>query len=161
MPALVEIRPADYDEVAPLFVELDLDLDERYGGGETVRFSRAEFDPPHGRLLVAVGRSGTPAAGATSMLGCAGVRRLPGHGGVAELKRMFVRPGARHRGVARGLLAACEQAASDLGYRALWLETGLRQPEAVALYRSVGYTDVERFGQYAHEPESVYLGREL
>lgn len=157
MPALIEIRTADYDEVAPLFVELDRDLDERYGGGEPVRFHREEFDPPHGRLVVAVGTGG----GADPLLGCTGVRPLPAHDGVAELKRMFVRSGARQRGVARALLAAGEQAARELGYHALWLETGLRQPEAVALYRSAGYTGVERFGQYAHEPESVYLGRDL
>jgi ribosomal protein S18 acetylase RimI-like enzyme len=59
------------------------------------------------------------------------------------------------------LLAAAETAAQDLGYQHLWLETGLRQPEAVDLYRSAGYTPVARFGQFAHEAESVYLGREL
>jgi GNAT superfamily N-acetyltransferase len=74
---------------------------------------------------------------------------------------MFVRPDARHRGGARALLKACEHAAADLGYTALWLETGLRQPEAVALYRNAGYAEVVRFGQFRDQPESVYLGREL
>jgi GNAT superfamily N-acetyltransferase len=151
----VEIRPGGFDEAAVLFAELDLDLGRRYGDGEAVHVSRSDFDAPQGRLLVAT--CGEPGR----LVGWAGVRALPDRLGVAELKRMFVRPDARHRGVARALLTACEQAAAHLGYSALWLETGLRQPEAVALYRSAGYTEVVRFGQFRDQPESVYLGREL
>jgi len=92
-------------------------------------------------------------------VGCVGLRRIDDQ--TAELKRMFVRPGARRLGVARALLTACEQAALDLGYRELWLETGTLQPEAVALYRSAGYEPVPPFGQYAAESLSVHLGRTL
>jgi GNAT superfamily N-acetyltransferase len=156
------VRTAGFDELLPLFEELDVDLERRYGGGEPVHFSRSEFDPPEGRLLVA---EAPPRADGPVLLGCAGVRRLPGYDGsfhgVAELKRMYVRPTARGRGVARALLRACEQAAAELGYRELWLETGLRQPEAVALYESAGYKPVPRFGQFRAEPDSVYLGRAL
>jgi GNAT superfamily N-acetyltransferase len=154
----LRVRRASFDELLPLFAELDVDLTRRYGGGEPVQFDRAEFEPPEGRLLAAVAPED---AGGPALLGCAGVRRLPGHAGVAELKRMYVRPTARGGGVARTLLSACEQAAADMGYRELWLETGLRQPEAVALYTSAGYVPVPRFGQFRDEADSVYLGRAL
>jgi GNAT superfamily N-acetyltransferase len=152
------VRVATFDELVPLFEELDVDLTRRYGGGEPVHFERFEFDPPDGRLLAAVAPE--PAAG-PALLGCAGVRRLPGYDGVAELKRMYVRPTARGQGVARALLSSSERAAQELGYRELWLETGLRQPEAVALYTSAGYRPVARFGQFRDEADSVYLGRAL
>ena len=153
--AVVRVSSASFDDVEELFVELDADLDRRYGGGEPVYYAREELDPPAGRLLTATVQ---PVDGPA---GCVGLRALPGWPGVAELKRMYVRPAARHRGVARGLLAACESAAEELGYHSLWLETGLQQPEAIALYRSAGYIEVPRFGQYRDEAESVYLGRAL
>ncbi len=92
-------------------------------------------------------------------VGCVGLRRV--NADTAELKRMYVRPGLRRKGIARALLAACEQAARELGYRYLWLETGTLQPEAVALYLSAGYEPVSPFGQYAGESLSVHLGRSL
>ena len=70
---------------------------------------------------------------------------------------MYVRPTARGRGLARLLLATCEQAAVDLGFDELWLETGDAQPEAVALYLSAGYESVPAFGQYQHSPRSITL----
>lgn len=159
--------------MAPLFTELDVDLARRYGGGEPVHISRAQFDRPGGALLVAVESIAEDPVAVdddrpTLLLGCVGIRHLArpvddgwASGTAAELKRMYVRPPARRRGLARALLAAAEVTARELGYRHLWLETGLRQPEAVDLYRAAGYTPVARFGQFAHESESVYLGRTL
>jgi ribosomal protein S18 acetylase RimI-like enzyme len=159
----VDVVPATFDDVLELFAELDVDLDRRYGGGEPVFFAKEHFDPPGGALLTATVIGGeVPAPGPTRRLaGCVGLRALPGVPGVAELKRMYVRPEARRRGVARALLAGCEAAASERGYESLWLETGLQQPEAIALYVSAGYVEVPRFGQYRNESESVYLGRRL
>jgi ribosomal protein S18 acetylase RimI-like enzyme len=166
--AIVAVAPAPFDEVRELFAELDVDLDRRYGGGDPVHYSPADFDPPAGRLLAATltvvdaaPDDAAPDDAAPALVGCVGLRPLPEWPGVAELKRMYVRPEARHRGVARALLAACEAAAEELGYEALWLETGLQQPEAITLYRSEGYLEVPRFGQYRDEGESVYLGRSL
>jgi ribosomal protein S18 acetylase RimI-like enzyme len=160
---IVAVAPVPFHEVRELFTELDVDLDRRYGGGEPVHFAPEDFDPPAGRLLAATltGVDAAPDDSTPALVGCVGLRALPEWPGVAELKRMYVRPEARHRGVARALLAACEAAAEELGYEALWLETGLQQPEAIALYRSEGYLEVPRFGQYRDEGESVYLGRSL
>ncbi|MDQ1630398.1 MAG: hypothetical protein QOC80_370 [Frankiaceae bacterium] len=168
MPPLITIRGATFDEVAPLFAELDVDLTRRYGPGEPVHVDRAQFDLPGGALLVAVELAPAAEDRATSLLGCVGVRHLPRPTGVdlvtgpiAELKRMYVRPAVRRRGLAKTLLTAAEATARELGYEHLWLETGLRQPAAVDLYRAAGYTPVARFGQFAHESESVYLGRRI
>jgi GNAT superfamily N-acetyltransferase len=139
-----------YAVAAGLIAELDADLGVRYGGGgDPVHAPAEEFDEPGGQMLVAT------LAGAA--VGCAGLRRVSPD--TAELKRMYVRPELRRRGIARALLVACEQAASQLGYVQLWLETGTLQSEAIALYRSAGYRPVPRFGQYADADLSVHLGR--
>lgn len=154
VPAVV-IEPVDYAAAADLIAELDVDLGVRYGfGGEPVHAPAAEFDEPGGRMLLA-----TLATLAWEPVGCVGLRRIDPH--TAELKRMYVRPDRRRLGIARALLAACEQAALDLGYDNLWLETGTLQPEAVELYLSAGYLPVTPFGQYANESLSVHLGKSL
>jgi putative acetyltransferase len=78
-----------------------------------------------------------------------------------ELKRMYVRPACRGRGVARGLLQALESASADAGCTLLQLETGPFQPEALALYASFGYERRGPFGDYADDPLSVFMEKAL
>lgn len=73
---------------------------------------------------------------------------------VGELKRMFVLPEHRGRGVARSLLRALEDLARDLGYDVLRLATGVRQPGAIALYEASGFTSVPPYGKYVADPLS-------
>ncbi len=82
-----------------------------------------------------------------------GVRRLAE--GVAEIKRMYVRPSARSRGVAAALLAALEDAARALGYTCARLDTGPKQPHALRLYRSAGYSEVP---PYNDNPFACFWG---
>lgn len=77
----------------------------------------------------------------------------------AELKRMYVVPAHRGRGLARDLLARLEQSAAAAGADAMVLETGRPQVEAVSLYRAAGYTDIGRFGYYKDGPSAVHLGK--
>jgi ribosomal protein S18 acetylase RimI-like enzyme len=79
----------------------------------------------------------------------------------AEIKRMYVVEAARGRGFGREMLGHLERTAIAAGADAMILETGRRQPEAIALYKSAGYAEVPRFGHYAHEPAAVHLGRLL
>ncbi|WCO65360.1 GNAT family N-acetyltransferase [Iamia majanohamensis] len=110
--------------------------------------------PPAGRFLVA--RLDGVA------VGCGALRPLPGGpSDVAEVKRMFTAPVARGRGVARVLLAHLEEAAAELGYRTVVLETGLAQPEAIALYRSAGWELMAPYGEYRHEPSSLCFARRV
>jgi putative acetyltransferase len=79
----------------------------------------------------------------------------------AELKRMFVAPEARGAGVATALLLAAEQAAVELGAERLVLETGPRQPDAIALYEKHGYARIPNFGPYINDPLSLCFAKGL
>lgn len=79
----------------------------------------------------------------------------------AEIKRMYVRPRFQRRGLARVMLAHLEQLAAADGITRFVLETGTEQPEALALYRSSGYTDVDKFGFYAEYDDSIHLAKAL
>jgi GNAT superfamily N-acetyltransferase len=92
-------------------------------------------------------------------LGCVGLRVLGD--GVAELKRMWVRPAARGRGVGRALLNAVEAAARERGVATMRLETGNLQLEAVALYEQAGYRPIPCWGAYAKASDSLCFERRL
>jgi ribosomal protein S18 acetylase RimI-like enzyme len=74
---------------------------------------------------------------------------------------MYVAPAARGQGVGRRMLAHLEQSARESGAEAVVLETGLRQPEAIALYEACGYTPVPAFGYYRDGPLSRCFGKRL
>jgi GNAT superfamily N-acetyltransferase len=82
-----------------------------------------------------------------------GVRRIDD--GVAEIKRMFVRPAARSRGVAGELLTALEGAARALGCRTVRLDTGPKQEHAERLYRRAGFVPIE---PYNDNPYASFWG---
>jgi GNAT superfamily N-acetyltransferase len=107
--------------------------------------------PPGGVFLVGwVGP--TPVA-------CGGVRR---HGdATGEVKRMYVAPEHRGCGHARVLLRALEDRARALGYARMVLETGTRQPEAIALYESEGYRRIASYGFYAGASDERCYGKDL
>lgn len=79
----------------------------------------------------------------------------------AELKRMYVVPAQRGRGLARGMLRHLEESARRAGADALVLETGQPQVGAVGLYRASGYVDISRFGHYKDKSEAVHLAKLL
>ncbi len=96
--------------------------------------------------------------GATGQaLGCGALRPL--QDGVAELKRMYARPGGR--GVGAALLHHLEAQARALGYQALWLETRAVNVRALAFYERQGYRRMANYGRYVGRPEAVCLGKEL
>jgi GNAT superfamily N-acetyltransferase len=117
----------------------------------------AEMTPLYGRidrpgLPVAGPEQFRPEAGGAFLVGFDGGGRPACGGGlkrlgddVVEIKRMYVVPEARGRGVARELLVALEDAARELGYARARLDTGPRQPHAERLYRAAGYEEIENF----------------
>ena len=139
-----------------LIAELQGEYVARYGQGDGTPLDAGEFNPPDGVFLVGYLRE---PPGSRQPVACAGVRMSAP--GLAELKRMYVRPAARRRGIARRLLAAAETEAARLGAQLLRLETGLRQPEAIALYESAGYTPTEPFGHYAGEALARHFAKRL
>ncbi|WP_075289213.1 GNAT family N-acetyltransferase [Pararhizobium arenae] len=78
-----------------------------------------------------------------------------------EIKRMFVDPRARGLKIGRRLLEHIEAHGRDLGMKAIRLETGIRQPEAIGLYRSAGYRDIGPFGSYQPDPLSLFMEKPL
>jgi GNAT superfamily N-acetyltransferase len=95
-----------------------------------------ELGPPGGVFIVGFDEAGQAVC-------CGGVKRLPD--GTCEIKRMYVVPEARDRGVARALLEALENAARELGYTIARLDTGPRQPKAERIYRRAGYEPIHNF----------------
>ncbi|WP_236830325.1 GNAT family N-acetyltransferase [Blastococcus sp. KM273128] len=151
--AVVRLRALPYED--PLAQELVEAVQQeyvvRYGGRDEAVVDPAEFRPPAGLFLVAE-VAGEPA-------GCGAWRAHPDGG--AEIKRVYVAPGFRRRGLAQVLMAELEATAARAGHRSVVLNTGERQPEAVALYRELGYGPVPGYGVYAGSPEAVFLGKEL
>ena len=94
-------------------------------------------------------------------VGCGAWRTHGGTGEVAEIKRMYVVPAARGRGVATRILRGLEDSAREAGRTRIILETGTGQPEAIALYVKAGYQRVPDFGHYKDEPGVRSFGREL
>ncbi|HSB41569.1 MAG TPA: GNAT family N-acetyltransferase [Methylomirabilota bacterium] len=92
-------------------------------------------------------------------LGCGALRiDTAGYG---ELKRMFVSPEARGYKLGRRILDRIEEEARREGLACLRLETGIRQPEALGLYRSAGYVEREAFGEYRPDSLSVFMEKSL
>lgn len=102
-------------------------------------------------VLFAVARSATGEA-----VACGAIVLQPEYG---ELKRMFTRPALRGRGAARALLAFLESEARARGCKQFMLETGHLQPEALALYARCGYERRGPFGEYAEDPNSVFMAK--
>ena len=106
-----------------------------------------QFGPDAGgAFLVGFDDAGVPVCGG-------GLKRLDAE--TVEIKRMYVAPEARGRGVAGTLLAALEDAARDLGYARARLDTGPEQPHAEQLYRAAGY---EEIGNFNDNPVASFWG---
>jgi putative acetyltransferase len=115
----------------------------------------ASLGAPDVRLFVAR-RDGVAVGIAALVLGAAGP-----DGREAELKRMFVSPAARGAGIATALLTEAEAAAAEAGVTRLVLETGPKQPEAIALYEKHGYASIPNFGPYVGDPLSLCFAKDL
>ena len=79
----------------------------------------------------------------------------------AEIKRMYVLPQHRNKGIAASVLQQLEQWAKEEGFQSTVLETGLKQPEAIRLYEKSGYSRIPNYGQYAGIENSVCMKKEL
>lgn len=154
--------PTPYDDpvVRELVEEVQQVYVERYGGPDDTPMAAEQFAPPHGHFVVGYVDARPCAMGGWRLRTDGADLGLPGDR-PAEIKRMFVRSQLRGRGLARALLTELEGTARTAGVDWLVLETGLRQPEAIGLYLSAGYEQVNGFGLYADEAGSVYLGKRL
>ena len=137
-----------------LIASLNAELSDLYPepGANHFQLDPAQMTDGRGTFLV-VYRGGTP-------IGCGALRLLDVE--TAELKRMYVSPLERGKGLGRRLVAALEAEARALGVRRLVLETGVRQGAALALYRATGFQPIPLFGEYCLSPEtSLCLGKDV
>lgn len=147
----MRILPVSYDhpDAVKLQEQVQLEYAQRYGDGDLTPMEPAQFVPPCGLYLIAYEDDGTPVATGGWR---AQDRNDEGYAdGDAEIKRMYVVPQARGRGLARRILAALEDDARAAGRIRMVLETGTMQPEALELYASSGYAPVPaqlKFGLY-------------
>ncbi|MFM1885812.1 MAG: hypothetical protein RL026_969 [Pseudomonadota bacterium] len=146
-------EPLDSPLLAQLFAELNQEVDGIYpeAGANHYRVDADEVSPARGGCFLSfIG---------DEAVGCGALRMLDAV--TAELKRMYVRPAWRGRGYSRRMLRHLEAQARALGARRLVLETGLRLAPSVALYRSEGFVDIARFGEYVDSPLSHCMGKTL
>jgi len=128
----------DDPSAQPLLAELAVEYAERYGGTPELHLSwlpvpAEELAPPDGGLVIGL-LNDVPVTGGA-------FRRYDAD--TVEFKRIWTDSGHRRRGYARALLAELEATAATRGYRRVYLITGDRQPEAEAMYRTTGYTEID------------------
>ncbi|MGS2617548.1 GNAT family N-acetyltransferase [Micromonospora sp. LZ34] len=144
---LIESRPATDPEIAALVTAQQRELREADGGLDgqvTVTHDDIRY------LAVVVGGRA---------VACGGIQALDA--GTGEVKRMYVRPAYRGRGIARQLLAALEELAFRQGHETVCLETGTYLPAAIGLYTSCGYEPIPVYGEYVDNPYSVCFAKRL
>ena len=147
----LRLAPATSPAATALFAGLNAEMVQRYPGASPTGMNVAAFEAAGG--VLAIGSVGeTPVC-------CGGFR--PFDGDTAEIKRMYVAPAWRRRGLSRRLLAFIEAEAARRGFSRAVLETGTRQPEAIALYGSCGWQKIPPYGPFADDPLSVFFGKRL
>lgn len=152
--------PFDHPDAVKLSDEVQAEYHLRYGdGGDATLLDPAMFQPPAGLYLIAYDEWERPVATG----GWRGQEQNDeGYlDGDAEVKRMFVIAEMRGRGLARRILAALEEDARAAGRTRMVLETGTKQPEAVALYTSSGYEPCAKFGYYRFHDLSLCFAKPL
>ncbi|KQV80458.1 acetyltransferase [Massilia sp. Root351] len=148
----VRVQPADPGSADALLLVAELSAVLAAITGDSGQSSFDVDDVRGPRACFALARSVQGTA-----LGCGAFRPL--EQGIAEVKRMYARPG--HGGVGSAVLAYLEKQAAALGYQALRLSTRRVNTRAVAFYEARGYRVISNFGRYAAKPESVCFEKQL
>ena len=154
----LERLPITHPDAHRLVEEVQEEYVVRYGGRDETPIEAAYFEPPSGAFFVGYLDDVPVATGAWRMRTDVVVEGLSRS---AEVKRMYVAAPGRRRGLARAMLAHLEDTARLAGAEVMVLETGDRQPEAIALYESSGYVAVPGFGFYRDSPVSRCFARLL
>jgi GNAT superfamily N-acetyltransferase len=149
----IAAEPFDSSDAKRLIAALDAGLTELYPPEQRFgpNLKAQHLEGGRGAFLVArdSGRA----------VGCGAIRLNDAR--TAEVKRMYVEPKQRGKGVGKAILASLEAAAQKVGARRLVLETGSHSPDALALYRGAGFTEIDCWGEYATSPTSVCLEKKL
>lgn len=160
---MLELRVAalDHPDAVRLGAEIQAYYRQVYGDGDATPIAPAQFAAPRGTFLIGYDARGEAVATGAWRAVDADPADPDRRAGDAELKRMYVVPGARGNGYARIILGELELGARAAGRRRAILETGTGQPEAIALYLSSGYHPIGRFGPYRNDHRSRCFGKPL
>ena len=137
----------DFRLLIPL---LDKELADRYGELQAV-YDQYNHIIDIDTVIIAY-RDDTP-------VGCGCFKQIDEHS--VEIKRMFVKPDERGKGIASAILSQLELWAWENGFSYTMLETGDKQHEAIALYQKLGYVTIPNYGQYAGMESSICMQKEL
>ncbi len=142
----MELNAVPYEDAHRLAEAMSDEMKVRYDDNEGASPAHPEdFLPPYGVFLLGVVEG--------QEVACGGLRLL--QPGVGEIKRMYVEPAQRGRGLSRQLLRALLEHARDVGLSEVRLETGTLQPEAIALYLSEGFVPIAAYGHFADHPQTL------
>lgn len=149
---MINLRRTDSDDAdfKALVKLLDADLAERDGADHGFYSQFNKIDKI--RHAVVCYENDLP-------IGCGAIKAFSDE--AMEMKRMYVSPAGRNKGIATRVLTELEAWAVELGYPKCVLETGKRQPEAIALYEKNGYTRTANYGQYVGVENSVCFEKVL
>jgi len=149
-----DLRPGDLNH--PAVVDLLYALDEEIKARHSepvedfvLKLDSKDVVPGHGAIVVAWADK--------RAIGCGAVRLIDT--GTAELKRMYIVPEHRQKGLAGAILRFLEDRARSLGATRVVLETVTDPPAAVALYRAAGYDEIPKFGPYVDSEISFCMGK--
>jgi putative acetyltransferase len=147
----IDFESPDQPDVIALIADLDAYQDTLYPPESRHNLDLDSLKEPN--VLFVVARNGTGQA-----IGCGALVLGPEFG---EIKRIYVDPRGRGQGIAKKVMALLEARAIDADCRLFRLETGPYQPEALALYESVGYERRGPFGDYTNDPLSVFMQKRI
>lgn len=162
-PLEISVEPLTGDAAAALLAALNAELAAHYPEPGATHFglSPDEVGPGNGAFVVTRYLDRPVGCGALRRLQSAELIRELGPR-VGELKRMYVAPEMRGRGIGRALLARLESEARNLGLTRIVLETGTRQSEAIALYQRAGFESISAYGEYVASPHtSLCLAKDI
>lgn len=149
---MIELVRTDSDntDFVELVKQLDADLAER-DGAEHAFYAQFNKTTMIRHCIVAYENG--------HAVSCGAIREFSS--GTMEVKRMYTQPEHRGKGIAGTVLAELEKWTSELNCNKCVLETGIRQPEAIALYKRNGYTQIANYGQYLNVENSVCFEKAL
>lgn len=140
----------DNPDFRELVLLLDLEFRERYGAIQD-EYDRHNTTGPSTVILVAYSEN--------KPVGCGAFRKFDSE--TVEIKRMFVRKEFRGKGISKIILKQLEEIAAEQGYTTAVLETGIKQQEAIALYKKSGYKQTQKYGPYADLEFSICMSKKI
>jgi putative acetyltransferase len=146
-----KVIPKDDTDAQELIGELDKELLQRYPASSVHMLDLDKITNQSGTFLV-----GYVSGIAVS---CCSVCEI--EPGVGEVKRVFVKPQYRRKGIAESMMESLEEQAAECGFKFLRAETGHKQPEAIAMYQKLGYYDIDKYGEYINDPNSLCMEKRL